>query len=39
MAYQVIIPKPVARELDRLSTSARDSILSKLTQLEEVPRP
>jgi mRNA interferase RelE/StbE len=39
VTYQVIIPKPVARQLDRLPKSVRDSVLTKLTQLKETPRP
>jgi mRNA interferase RelE/StbE len=39
MAYQVLIPKPVQKQLDRLSDKARDRILKVLLALKENPRP
>lgn len=39
MAYQVIIKKPVEKELDSLSAKLRERIIQRLLALEETPRP
>lgn len=39
MAYQVIIKKPVEKELDLLSAKLRERIIQRLLALEENPRP
>jgi mRNA interferase RelE/StbE len=39
MSYQVIIPKPVEKQLDDLPKQARSQILEKILSLEEEPRP
>ena len=39
MAYQVIIKKPVEKELDSLSAKLRERIIQRLLALEENPRP
>lgn len=39
MRYQVILPKSVQKELDRLSDDIANRILVRLTELETNPRP
>lgn len=39
MMYQVILPKSVQKELDRLSDGIANRILARLTELETNPRP
>ena len=39
MSYQVIIPKPVVKQLDLLPSVVRDPILKKIADLKEAPRP
>ena len=39
MRYQVIIPKSVRKELDRLTGDVAQKILARLTALETNPRP
>jgi mRNA interferase RelE/StbE len=39
MTYQVLIPKPVQKQLDKLSDKARDRVLKVLLALKENPRP
>lgn len=39
MSYQVIIPKPVGKQLDNLPKQVRDRIIEKILSLEEKPRP
>ncbi len=39
MRYQVIIPKSVRKELDRLPDDVTQKILNRLTGLETNPRP
>jgi mRNA interferase RelE/StbE len=39
MRYQVIIPKSVRKELDRLSDDVAQKILTRLATLETNPRP
>ncbi|HEX4264078.1 MAG TPA: type II toxin-antitoxin system RelE/ParE family toxin [Verrucomicrobiae bacterium] len=39
MRYQVILPRSVQKELDRLSDDIANRILARLTQLETNPRP
>lgn len=39
MSYQVIIPKAVQKQLDKLPNEARDSVIACLVNLRENPRP
>jgi mRNA interferase RelE/StbE len=39
MKFQVILPKPVQKELDRLPDDIANRILARLTGLETNPRP
>ncbi len=39
MRYQVIIPKSVRKELDRLPEKIADRVLARLVELETNPRP
>ena len=39
MSYQVIIPKPVQKQLDSLPESIRDTTLKRLMALKDNPRP
>jgi mRNA interferase RelE/StbE len=39
MAYTVIIPKPVQKQLDSLSDNISDRILEKILLLADNPRP
>jgi mRNA interferase RelE/StbE len=39
MKYQVIIPKPVQKQLDRLPNSIYTKIIKKIELLAENPRP
>ncbi len=39
MTYQVIIPKPVQKQLNRIPQNRCGSILEKVAQLSNNPRP
>ena len=39
MPYQVIIPKPVQKQLDMLPPEIRDVIITKVIELKDNPRP
>jgi mRNA interferase RelE/StbE len=39
MSYEVILPKTVQKELDRLPTDISDRVLDRLAALETNPRP
>ncbi|MEB3275297.1 MAG: type II toxin-antitoxin system RelE/ParE family toxin [Prochlorothrix sp.] len=39
MTYQVLIPKPVQKQLNKIPQPDRQRILAAIRQLEEVPRP
>jgi len=39
MGYQVIVPKPVQKQLDSLPESARDRIIKRVVALKKAPRP
>lgn len=39
MSYQVIIPKPVQKQLDSLPDSVRDRAIKRILALKENPRP
>ncbi|WP_071187667.1 type II toxin-antitoxin system RelE/ParE family toxin [Trichormus sp. NMC-1] len=39
MSYEVIIPKPVKKQLDALPGDVRERILEKILSLVEDPRP
>ncbi len=39
MPYQVIIPKPVEKQLDMLPAEIRDVIITKVIELKDNPRP
>jgi mRNA interferase RelE/StbE len=39
MNYQVVIPKPVQKQLDGLPDAVYDRIIKKIKMLEEYPRP
>ncbi len=39
MSYQVIIPKSVQKQLDRLPIDVRNRVLERLIGLKENPRP
>lgn len=39
MPYQIIIPKPVVKQLDLLPSTACEPVLKKIADLREAPRP
>ncbi len=39
MNYQVLIPKPVQKQLDKIPRSDRDRIIATIRLLAETPRP
>jgi len=39
MSYQVIVPKPVQRQLDSLPDVVRERVLKRIVALKENPRP
>jgi mRNA interferase RelE/StbE len=39
MSYQVVIPKPVQKQLDELPDSVRGRLVKRILGLKEVPRP
>ncbi|TSA16820.1 type II toxin-antitoxin system RelE/ParE family toxin [bacterium] len=39
MPYQIIIPKPVVKQLDFLPSTVRDPVLKRIADLKEAPRP
>lgn len=39
MSYEVVIPKPVQKQLDNLPENVRQKVLEKLLLLKEEPRP
>ena len=39
MTYQIILPKPVQKQLDNLSDEVRRRIIKKLLLLKDNPRP
>jgi len=39
MSYQVIVPKPVQKQLDNLSDDVYDRVIKKIVALKEEPRP
>ena len=39
MSYRVLIPKSVHKQINKLPSTVSDSILSKLSLLQENPRP
>ena len=39
MGYEVIVPKPVQKQLDSLSESVRNRIIERIVALKENPRP
>jgi len=39
MSYQVIVPKPVQKQLDNLPAGIRVTIIKRLVALKENPRP
>jgi len=39
MSYQVIVPKPVQKQLDHLPDSVRERVLKRIVALKENPRP
>jgi len=39
MSYQVVIPKPVQKQLDGLPDAVYDRIIKQIKMLEEHPRP
>ncbi len=39
MTFQVIVPKPVQKQLDKLSDKECDRIIAKIISLKENPRP
>lgn len=39
MEYQVLIPKPVQKQLDKLPEDARDRVLKRILGLKEDSRP
>ena len=39
MSWQIIIPKPVQKQLDDLPKSDRDRILKRIVMLKDNPRP
>ena len=38
MSYQVIVPKPVQKQLDNLPESVRERVLKRIVALKEDPR-
>ena len=39
MSYQVIVPKPVQKQLDSLPNTVREGVLKRIVALKENPRP
>jgi len=39
MSYQVIVPKPVQKQLDNLPASVRQRVVERILALKENPRP
>jgi mRNA interferase RelE/StbE len=39
MSYQVIIPKPLQKQIDKIPQETRDRVLEKILELVENPRP
>jgi len=39
MSYQVVVPKPVQKQLDRLPDRVHEQVLQRLMALKENPRP
>jgi len=39
MSYQVIVPKPVQKQLDSLPDIVRKRVLKRIVALKETPRP
>ena len=39
MSYQVIVPKPVQKQLDNLPASVRQRVIERILALKENPRP
>ena len=39
MHYQVVIPKPVQKQLDAIPDDVRDRIIKRIVMLKERPRP
>ena len=39
MQYQVIVPRPVQKQLDGLPESIRDRVITRIVALKENPRP
>lgn len=39
MHYQVVIPKPVQKQLDDVPDDVRDRIIKRIVMLKEHPRP
>jgi mRNA interferase RelE/StbE len=39
MPYQIIIPRPVVKQLDLLPSTVREPVLRKIADLKEAPRP
>jgi len=39
MGYEVIVPKPVQKQLDSLPEGVRDRIIKRVVALKENPRP
>ena len=39
MSYQVIVPKPVQKQLDSLPDIVRERVLKRIVALKENPRP
>ncbi len=39
MHYQVVIPKPVQKQLDDIPDDVRDRIIKRIVMLKERPRP
>jgi mRNA interferase RelE/StbE len=39
MSYQVIVPKPVQKQLDGLPDSVRERVIRRIAGLKEDPRP
>jgi mRNA interferase RelE/StbE len=38
MSYQVVVPKPVQKQLDKLPDKVRERVLQQLVGLKENPR-
>lgn len=39
MSYQVVVPKPVQKQLDRLPDSVHEQVIQRIMALKENPRP